>query len=49
MVIDLMSHKRISVMKFLSDIVSLDEVQKSYERLTSGNDSAIKILVDPNK
>ena len=49
MVIDLMSHKRISVLKFLSDTVSLDEVQGAYERLTSGTDSAIKILVDPNR
>ena len=49
MVIDLMSHKRISVLKFLSDTVSLDEVQGAYERLTSGSDSAIKILVDQNR
>ena len=47
--IDLISNKHIDVMKFVDDIVSLEEVQTSYERLTSGKDSAVKILVDPNK
>ncbi len=47
--IDLISSKTIDVMKFVDDIVGLEDVQKSYERLTSGVDSAIKILVDPNK
>lgn len=47
--IDLMSKKQIEVNKFIDDIVGLDEVQKAYERLTSGEDSAVKILVDPNK
>lgn len=36
-------------MKFVDDIVPLEGVQKAYERLTSGNDSAVKIIVDPNK
>lgn len=47
--IDLMSEGKINVMRFVDDIVGLDGVQKAYERLTSGKDSAIKILVDPNK
>lgn len=47
--LDLMSNKQIDVSLFVDDVVSLDEVQKSYERLTSGKDDAIKILVDPNK
>lgn len=47
--IDLISNKQIDVMRFIDDIVSFEEVQKSYERLTSGKDSAVKILVDPNK
>lgn len=47
--IDLMSAKKIDVLKFVDDIISLDEVQKAYERLTSGEDAAVKILVDPNK
>lgn len=47
--IDLMDNKKIDVMKFVDDVVGLNDVQKAYERLTSGKDSAIKILVDPNK
>ena len=47
--IDLMAAKRIDVLKFVDDIVGFENVQKAYERLTSGKDSAIKILVDPNK
>lgn len=47
--IKLMENKKINVLKFLSKIVSLDEVQKSYEQLTSANNDAVKIIVDPNK
>lgn len=47
--IDLMANKKIDVLKFVDDIVGLDDVQKAYERLTSGVDDAVKILVDPNK
>ncbi len=47
--IDLIADGQIEVMKFVDDIVSLEEVQKAYGRLTSGTDDAIKILVDPNK
>lgn len=47
--IDLMAGKKIDTLKFVDDIVSLDDVQKAYERLTSGTDDAVKILVDPNK
>lgn len=46
--IDLIANKQIDVMKFVDDIVSLERVQEAYERLTSGTDSAVKILVDPN-
>lgn len=45
----LMSEKKIDVLKFLSDVVSLEEVQESFELLTSPTGDAIKILVDPNK
>ena len=48
-VINLIANKRINVLKFVDDIVSLEDVQNAYVRLTSGTDSAIKILVDPNK
>lgn len=47
--IDLLSEKKIDVMKFVSDIVPLEKTQEAYEKLTSGNDSAIKILVNPNE
>ena len=47
--ISLIANKEIDVLKFVSKIVSLDEVQSAYEELTSGESSAIKILVDPNK
>lgn len=48
-VIGLLSSKKIDLMKFVDDIVSFNEVQKSFERLTSGDDDAIKILIDPKK
>lgn len=47
--IDLIANKRIDVTKFVDSVVPLEEVQHAYERLTSGSDSAVKILVDPNK
>ncbi len=47
--IDLIANKQIDVMKFVDDIVGLDDVQHAYERLASGKDSAVKILVNPNK
>lgn len=47
--IDLIANKKIDVLKFVDDEVGLDRVQEAYERLTSGDDSAVKIIVDPNK
>ena len=47
--INLIANKKIDAMKFVDDVVSLSEVQHAYERLTCGTDSAVKILVDPNK
>ena len=47
--LDLISHKQIEVMQFVSDIVGYDEVENAYKRLTSGSDGAVKILVDPSK
>lgn len=46
--IDLIANKQIDVLKFVDDVVPLDGVQGAYERLTSGTDGAVKILVDPN-
>lgn len=47
--IELIANKRLDVEKFVDDIVPIDGVQDAFERLTNGNDSAIKILIDPNK
>ncbi len=47
--IDSIASKQIDVMKFMTKIITLDEVQEAYEDLTSGNTDQIKILVDPNK
>ena len=47
--LEMMSKKEINMLKFVDDVVSLNDVQKSFERLTSGNDDAIKILIDPHK
>ena len=47
--IDLLSLKEIEVTKFIDDIVSLEEVENAFKRLTNGKDAAIKILVDPKK
>lgn len=47
--IELMSRKQIDALQFVSKTVGFDEVQKSYEELTSGSSALIKILVDPNK
>ncbi len=46
--LELMEEKRINVLKFLDSIVSLEQVQSSFEKLTSLNNDAIKIIVDPN-
>lgn len=47
--LDLMAAKEIDVTKFISEIVGLEQVQESYEKLTSGTSDVIKILVDPNE
>lgn len=47
--INLMSTRKVDMLKFVDDIVGLDDVQKAFERLTSGDDNAIKILIDPRK
>ncbi|MBO4600972.1 MAG: alcohol dehydrogenase catalytic domain-containing protein [Bacilli bacterium] len=47
--IDMISKKELDVAKYIDDVVSLEEVQHAFERLTSGTDNAIKILIDPKK
>ncbi len=46
-VIDLIDKKKINVLKYIDDKVSLDKAQESFERLTSGKDPAIKIIFKP--
>ena len=48
-VIKLLADKKINLEKFIDDVVTLDDIQGAFERLTSGLDDAVKILVDPNK
>lgn len=48
-VIELLSKRKINLEKYIDDIVTLDDVQKAFERLTNGMDDAVKILIDPNK
>lgn len=47
--IKLMADRQIDTLKFVDDIVGLHDVQIAFERLTSGDDNAIKILIDPKK
>ncbi len=47
--IDLISRKCIDVDKYIDDIVPLEDANKSFERLTSGKDSAVKIIFNPEK
>ncbi len=46
--IRLMAERKIDTLKFVDDIVPLTGVQHAFERLTSGDDNAVKILIDPN-
>ncbi len=45
--IDLIANKKINVEKYIDARVPLDEVQHSFERLTSGKDAAVKIIIKP--
>ena len=47
-VIRLISEKVIDVEKYIDARVGLDKAQESFERLTSGNDDAIKIVFKPS-
>ena len=41
------SQKKLNVTKYIDDLVPLEAVQESFERLTNGKDSAIKIIIKP--
>lgn len=43
----LIAEKKLNVTKYIDDLVSLEDVQESFERLTNGKDSAIKIVIKP--
>ena len=45
--LDLIASKKLNVTKYIDDLVPLERVQESFERLTSGKDSAIKIIIKP--
>jgi len=45
--LNLIANKKLNVVKYIDDLVALDKVQDSFERLTSGKDSAIKIVIKP--
>lgn len=45
--LNLIAKKKINVTKYIDDLVPLEKVQESFERLTNGKDSAIKIIVKP--
>ena len=46
-VIKLINDDKIDVLKYIDAKVGLEDVQLSFERLTSGNEDAIKIVVKP--
>ena len=43
----LIADRKINVTKYIDDFVPLEAVQESFERLTSGKDSAVKIIIKP--
>ena len=45
--IKLIATKKINVTKYIDDLVPLEAAQESFERLTSGKDSAVKIIFKP--
>ncbi len=47
--INLIASKKLNVKKYIDDIIPLEKANEAFERLTSGEDSAVKILFHPNK
>lgn len=45
--LSLIASKKLNVTKYIDDLVPLEKVQDSFERLTSGKDAAIKIVIKP--
>lgn len=46
-VIDLISKKALDVDKYIDDFVPLEKANEAFERLTSGKDDAVKIILKP--
>ena len=46
---ELIANGRLDVLKFVDREVGLDDVQAAFDDLYSGNSTAVKIIVDPNK
>ena len=44
----LIASKKIDVQKYIDAVIPLEDAQKAFERLTSGEDDAIKIIFKPN-
>lgn len=45
---NLISDKKIDVLKYIDDVIPLEKAQEAFERLTSGKSDAIKIIFKPN-
>lgn len=45
--LNLIASKKLNVTKYVDDLVPLEAAQESFERLTSGKDSAVKIIFKP--
>ncbi len=45
--IELIANKKINVQKYIDDVIPFEEAQQAFERLTSGEDEAIKIILKP--
>lgn len=43
----MISCKKINVLKYIDDFISLEQAQSAFERLTNGKDSAVKIVFKP--
>jgi 2-desacetyl-2-hydroxyethyl bacteriochlorophyllide A dehydrogenase len=45
--LELIASKKINVLKYIDDFISLDKAQSAFERLTNGKDAAVKIVFKP--
>ena len=45
--LEIIANKKINVTKYIDDYIKLEQAQEAFERLTSGKDSAVKIIFKP--